>query len=121
MSLKALLFALVTAAGPLTGCYVETPVYTTTTVPPASLAYVAPGVEVVTNWGYPAFFTDNFYWYFDGGVWYRAAYLGGPRVRVDVVPPVIARLPRPEGYAHYVPPRTVAVRSAPRVAIVRRR
>jgi len=113
MLFKSILFASVTAL-PLAACYAEAPApaYAATTAP--ALTSVAPGVEVVTDWGAPVFFADDFYWYLDGGLWYRSAYLGGPRIRVDVVPPVIARIPHPEVYAHYAPPRMAFARPAPR-------
>ena len=68
-----------------------------------SLAYVAPGVEVVADWDAPVFFADDFYWWLDGGLWYRSERLGGDRVLDRNVPPAIARLRNPEGYSHFHP------------------
>lgn len=65
------------------------------------LAYVAPGVEVVADWDAPVFYANDFYWYWDGGVWYRSTVLGGPRVVVRDVPVAVARVHRPWVYAHY--------------------
>jgi len=70
-------------------------------VGPPQLAYVGPGVEVVSDWGTPVFFADDFFWEWDGGFWYRSSVLGGPRLRVHEVPGVVARIERPSGYAHF--------------------
>ncbi len=113
MLFKSILFASV-AALPIAGCYAEAPAPAYAASPAPALTAVAPGVEVVTDWGAPVFFADDFYWYLDGGLWYRSAYLGGPRIRVDVVPPVIARIPHPETDAPSAPPRTAFARPAPR-------
>ncbi|MCE9575841.1 MAG: hypothetical protein K8W52_22010 [Deltaproteobacteria bacterium] len=67
------------------------------------LAYVEPGVEVVAGWDTPVFFVDDAFWFWDGGLWYRSAYWGGPRVYVRDVPTRITHIPRPQGYAHYRP------------------
>jgi len=66
-----------------------------------TLAYVAPGVEVVADWDVPVFFSDGFYWYFDDGIWYRSIQLGGERVIVHNVPPAVARVHAPARYAHF--------------------
>jgi len=79
-----------------------------------SLAYVSPGVYAVSDLDMPWFFADGWYWCYDAGEWYRAPYLGAPRIHVTVVPPALARLPRPWGYAHYHEPH-FAHAPAPRV------
>ncbi len=66
-----------------------------------ALAYVGPGVEVVTDWGTPVFFADDFFWYWDGGLWYRSSVLGGERIRVREVPGAVARIDHPEHYSHF--------------------
>jgi hypothetical protein len=76
---------------------VDAPAY----VAAPGLAYVAPGVEVVSDWDTPVFFADDFFWYWDGGVWFRGSVLGGERVRVREVPSGIARIQNPGGYAHF--------------------
>ncbi|MGH9884287.1 MAG: hypothetical protein ACREBE_02085 [bacterium] len=88
---------------------VEAPVVVT-----PSLAYVAPGVEVVADWDAPVVFADNFYWAFDGGVWYRSEHLGGPRIVVNAAPYAVMQIREPMRYAHYHAPAGVARRSAPR-------
>src|SRR5580765_4401630 len=42
------------------------------------LVYVAPGVQVIADYNEPIFYSDSFYWRFDGGTWYRSrSYTGG--------------------------------------------
>jgi hypothetical protein len=78
-----------------------------------ALVYVSPGVEVVADWDAPVFFSDGAYWYWDNGLWYRSAYLGGERIRVNYVPPTISRIDRPSRYVHYRPEVSVRRRPAP--------
>ena len=93
MKITTLVIALSLAGG----CYVET--VPTVDVAARPLANVAPGVDVVA--GTNVYFADDAYWYWDGGLWYRSAYWGGPRISVDVVPPVLARLSHPVIYPHF--------------------
>jgi hypothetical protein len=87
------------------------------------LAYVAPGVEVVADWGAPVFFADNFFWYWDGGLWYRSGALGGERIAVREVPVAVARIRNPGGYAHFraearaIRPVPAARMQGPRMAL----
>lgn len=92
-----------------------------------ALAYVAPGVEVVTDWGTPVFFADDFFWYWDGGVWFRSSVLGGERIRVREVPHSLARVEHPENYSHFRPVASAMrpvpearMHAAPRMALRRR-
>jgi len=78
-----------------------------------TLAYVAPGVEVVADWDEPVFFADGFYWYLDGDIWYRSARLGGERVVVHDVPRAVARIHAPATYAHFHARTGVAARPIP--------
>lgn len=100
------------AAATLAGCAAPAEVGVNYAATP-SLSYVAPGVYAVSDVETPWFFADGWYWAFDDGLWYRAPYIGGPRVRVSVVPPGLAHVSRPWGFAHYHP-RVVA--HAPQVA-----
>ena len=72
--------------------------------PGPSLSYVAPGVEVVTDADYPVFFYDNFYWYWEGGLWYRSPRFGGPRVVVREAPRALVQIREPARYVHYRAP-----------------
>src|SRR5665811_2609224 len=38
------------------------------------MEYVGPGVQVVSDYDYPVFYSDGFYWRYDGGNWYRSGY-----------------------------------------------
>ena len=63
----------------------------------------APGVQVVYDTDVPVFYTDNFYWRFDGGTWYRSSvHTGGWAVYNDP-PERIRHINRPTQYAHYRP------------------
>jgi hypothetical protein len=87
------------------GCYVE----------PATVAYPsgavvavdeAPGVQVVVDYDYPVFFSDGFYWRYDGGIWLRARdYRHGGWERTRDVPARVSRIERPERFRHYHPNR----------------
>ena len=83
--------------------------------PPASpeLVYVSPGVQVIADYNEPIFYSDNFYWRNDGGVWYRSRYHTGGWA-VATPPPAVSRIDRPRGYVHYRPAGWVAHRPPPR-------
>ncbi len=66
------------------------------------------GVQVVaTDYDYPVFYQDNFYWRLDGGVWYRSNTFNGGWGRAEA-PERLRRVDRPERFAHYH--RVVAAR-----------
>lgn len=66
-----------------------------------ALTYVAPGVQVVADYDYPVFYSDGYYWRYDGGLWYRSGYYNrGWNVWHDV-PYRVRGISRPEGYVHY--------------------
>ncbi len=69
----------------------------------ADLVEISPGVEVIADYDEPIFFADDFYWVNRGGIWYSSGWYGGGWVRAGNVPPHIAGIPHPEGYAHYRP------------------
>jgi hypothetical protein len=97
--LLALPFALCCACGP---AEVSGTVGVTAPIVDApALAYVAPGVEVVADADMPVFFADNFYWYWDGGLWYRADRYGGPRVVARDVPSGLRGIREPRAYVRY--------------------
>ena len=83
--------------------------------PPANpeLVYVSPGVQVIADYNEPIFYSDNFYWRNDGGVWYRSPYHTGGWA-IATPPPAVARIDQPRGYVHYRPAGWVAHRPAPR-------
>ena len=66
------------------------------------LVYAAPGVQVIADYDEPIFYSDNFYWRYSGGTWYRSShYRGGWAYAAP--PPAVLRIDRPGGYAHYRP------------------
>lgn len=66
------------------------------------LVVVQPGVMVVPDYDREVFFANGFYWYYDGGVWFRTRHHHGGWVRVNAryVPRAIVRYPRGR-YVHY--------------------
>ena len=62
---------------------------------------VSPGVQVIADYDYPVFYSDGFYWRYDGGLWYRSGYWNrGWGVSYNV-PIGVRGISRPEAYAHY--------------------
>jgi hypothetical protein len=86
-----------------TGCYSEESVGVGVgyAAPAPGLVYVSPGVQVVADYDYPVFYSDNFYWRYDNGLWYRSGYLGGGWAVSYNVPGRIRGIDRPYAYAHY--------------------
>jgi len=70
-------------------------------VQPPQLVEVSPGVQVVADYDQPVFFSDAYYWRYDNGVWYRSREHTRGWARVEVVPPQIRTIDRPEIYVHY--------------------
>jgi hypothetical protein len=70
--------------------------------PTATMVEVRPGVYAVAETDAPVFYSDNFYWRFQDGLWYRSNwYTGGWAV---ATPPVaVLRIDRPHRYVHYRP------------------
>jgi hypothetical protein len=65
------------------------------------LVYVSPGVQVIADYDYPVFYSDNYYWRYDNGLWYRSGgYNGGWSVSYDV-PYGVRSIDRPYNYVHY--------------------
>lgn len=101
------------------GCYVDGP-------PPAAvlaaddgqLVEISPGVEVVVDYDAPIFFADDYYWWFNDGVWFWSPWYRGGWTRAPHVPRYVAGIPHPEHYAHYRPVRSASwngmARQAPR-------
>jgi hypothetical protein len=80
-----------------------------------SMAYVGPGVQVVSDYDYPVFYADNFYWRYDDGAWYRSDVYNGGWVSVSSVPYAVRSVDRPYAYVHYhVRPGEGRVYAAPR-------
>lgn len=65
------------------------------------MVYIDEDVQVVADYHEPVFYTDNYYWRYDNGVWYRSDNHVRGWVRVEVVPPRIRRIDRPQVYVRY--------------------
>jgi flagellar biosynthesis GTPase FlhF len=65
------------------------------------LVYVSSDVQVIEDYHEPIFYSGNFYWRYDNGVWYRSTYHTRDWVRVTVVPVSIRRIERPSMYIRY--------------------
>jgi len=66
-----------------------------------AMTYISPGVQVVMDYDYPVFYSDGYYWRYDGGLWYRSGYYNrGWNVWYDV-PHSVRGISRPEGYVRY--------------------
>ncbi len=68
-----------------------------------NLAYVGPGVSVVTGYDYPVFYSNNFYWRYDNGFWYRSPHYYGGWSYYRSPPPVVLGIHNPWSYRNYHP------------------
>lgn len=102
---RAFLPVAAVAALAIAGCYSDAGVGYTATYSTPSLAYVAPGVQVVADYDYPVFFSDGFYWQYSGGYWYRSPYWNRGWVAAYDVPYAVRGINRPWAYTHYHPGR----------------
>src|SRR5450432_2625854 len=103
MNRLILIASLLTTLG-LAGCYSEEPGiavgYSAGYAAP-QMEVVSPGVQVISDYDYPVFYSDGFYWRYDGGMWYRSGYWNrGWGVSYNV-PVGVRGINRPEAYAHY--------------------
>lgn len=65
--------------------------------------YYSPGVSIVAYADDPVFYSDNFYWrYYDGG-WYRSSSWNGGWSAAYDVPYGVRGIDRPYSYAHFTP------------------
>ncbi len=103
--MQRILLPVVAALGLATGCYTQGDVgvgYSYGYAAPApSMYYVSPGVSVVAYSDYPVFYSDNYYWRYDNGLWYRSNYYGGGWVVWNDVPYGVRSIDRPYRYARY--------------------
>jgi hypothetical protein len=111
-----MLSALVTAISLAGGCYATTSggyytgTVTATTVAP-DLVYVSPGVQVIADYDTPIFYSDNYYWRYDGGRWYRSSWYTGGWSYWAAPPYAVTRIERPYTYRHYRPAGYVSRRA----------
>lgn len=87
------------------GCYSEEGVGVGYSVgyaaPGPALVEVSPGVQVIADYDYPVFYSDGFYWRYDGGLWYRSGYWDRGWAVSYNVPGRVRGIDRPYAYAHY--------------------
>lgn len=97
---RALLLSLALAAGcapvEYSGTVAVTPGF-------PDLVYVAPGVQVIADYGEPIFYSDGYYWWSFGGTWYRSATYTGGWVSVAMPPAAVVQIQYPHRYRHYRP------------------
>ena len=105
--MQRILLPVVAALAFAAGCYTQGDVgvgYSYGYAAPApSMYYVSPGVSVVAYSDYPVFYSDNYYWRYDGGLWYRSSYATGGWVTWNNVPYGVRSIDRPYRYARYQP------------------
>ena len=83
------------------GCAASGQVQYSAQVTPPELVYINPEVQVIADYGEPIFYKDNYYWRYDGGVWYRSPRHTSGWLRIEVVPIAIRRIESPTAYIHY--------------------
>lgn len=86
------------------------------------LVEAEPGVQVIADYDYPVFYSDGFYWRFEGGAWYRSHDYRGGWGYVAAPPVAVTHIHSPQAYVHYRPSGyVVRHRAAPqRERVVRR-
>jgi len=96
------------SAGYRTGYVAPQPVYTTSATVSVDtyqpdLVDVGGGVRVIADYEEPIFYTDNYYWRFYGGTWYRSSVYNGGWVVYNDIPYSVRRIDRPHAYVRYRP------------------
>ena len=101
--MRSLFFAAALLAATATGCYTEADVgYSAGYAAPApALVEVEPGVQVISDYDYPVFYSDGFYWRWDGGAWYRSSRWDRGWIVDYNVPVRVRGIRNPGGYVHY--------------------
>lgn len=69
-----------------------------------SLAYVAPGVYVVEDYGEPVFYSNNLYWRYDNGRWFRSRHYDRGWTYWARPPRAVMSIDRPYAYVRYRSP-----------------
>lgn len=110
--MKKILLLVVTAVGSSAGCYTRGDVgmsgtYSTGGGYYASggpqLYYYSPGVSVVAYSDDPVFYSDNYYYRYNNGIWYQSPYWNsGWQVSYNV-PYGVRSIDRPHSYARFQP------------------
>jgi hypothetical protein len=100
MIMRKILFSMLVMAG-LSACSGSGQVTYSGEVQPPQLVEVSPGVQVIADYDQPVFYSDSYYWRYDNGIWYRSREHTRGWARVEVVPPQIRTIDRPQVYVHY--------------------
>ncbi len=100
---------------PVSGCFTRGHANVTVSAGPPMLAYVGPGLWVVTDYDEPLFYSDGYYWLYRDGVWLRSSTYGGSYVQVSarIVPRPVLGVDRPHRYVRYHPSSHVRVHRGP--------
>jgi hypothetical protein len=83
------------------GCTASGRMHTSASVSTPEMVYINSDVQVISDYQEPVFYTSNYYWRYDNGVWYRSSNYTSGWIRIQVVPVVIQRIERPASYVHY--------------------
>jgi len=67
------------------------------------LVEVSPGVQVVADYDDSVFYSDGYYWRYDGGGWYRSNNYAGGFVYWNAPPAAVISINDPGRYRHYRP------------------
>ena len=105
---------LLSCAWALAACHSHTAYRVTASVQSPELAYVSPGVYTVVNSDNPVFYSDNYYWRYDGGHWYRSHRYDRDYVMYEHPPETVLAIDRPYAYVHYRPERRAQRDTQPR-------
>jgi hypothetical protein len=65
------------------------------------LVEVSPGVDVISDYDYPVFYSDGLYWRYDGGIWYQSGYYNRGWGVAYNVPYGVRGIRNPGAYAHW--------------------
>ena len=65
------------------------------------LIEINPGVQVVADYDEPIFYSENYYWRNQGGVWYRSQYHTRGWARFDAAPAAVVHIQTPQAYVHF--------------------
>jgi hypothetical protein len=84
----------------LVGCAGSAQFHGSASVSTPDLVYVSPGVQVIADHREPIFYSDSYYWRYNGNVWYRSSNHTRGWVRYQA-PVAILRIERPSAYVHY--------------------
>ncbi len=72
-------------------------------------------VQVIADYDEPIFYSQNYYWRNDGGVWFRSTSHTRGWVRFDAAPAAIIRIERPAAYIHYRGNASASAHSQPEI------